>query len=88
MAVVYATLIIKGKKTFADVPERLKEKVKEVLIDLDCGELAEQKNRLGDRQKSPGYFLIIQHISEGQKRGIQTRINDTVRIRKVNKYAK
>ena len=27
MAVVYATLIIKGKKTFADVPERLKEKV-------------------------------------------------------------
>ena len=35
MAVVYATLIIKGKKTFADVPERLKEKVKEVLIDLD-----------------------------------------------------
>ena len=41
MAVVYATLIIKCKKTFADVPERLKEKVKEVLIDLDCGELAE-----------------------------------------------
>ena len=41
MAVVYATLIIKGKNTFADVPERLKEKVKEVLIDLDCGELAE-----------------------------------------------
>ena len=41
MAVVYATLIIKGKKTFADVPERLKERVKEVLIDLDCGELAE-----------------------------------------------
>ncbi|MEI3222769.1 MAG: CD1375 family protein [Dorea sp.] len=41
MAVVYATLIIKGKKTFADVPERLKEKVKEVLVDLDCGELAE-----------------------------------------------
>lgn len=41
MAVVYATLIIKGKKTFADVPERLKEKVKEVLIDLDCGEFAE-----------------------------------------------
>ena len=41
MAVVYATLIIKGKKTFADVPERLKEKVNEVLVDLDCGELAE-----------------------------------------------
>lgn len=36
MAVVYATLIIKGKKTFAQVPDRLKEQVKEVLIDLDC----------------------------------------------------
>nr|WP_270606774.1 CD1375 family protein [Coprococcus sp. LG100-32] len=41
MAVVYATLIIKGKKTFAEVPDRIKDKVKEVLIDLDCPELAE-----------------------------------------------
>lgn len=41
MAVVYATLIIKGKKTFADVPVRIQEQVKEVLIDLDCPELAE-----------------------------------------------
>lgn len=41
MAVVYATLIIKGKKTFADVPGRIKEQVKQVLIDLDCGDLAE-----------------------------------------------
>ena len=41
MAVVYATLIIKGKKDFADVPERIKEQVKAVLIDLDCGDLAE-----------------------------------------------
>ena len=41
MAVIYATLIIKGKKTYAEVPERIKEQVKEVLIDLDCGELAE-----------------------------------------------
>lgn len=41
MAVVYATLIIKGKKTFADVPDRIKEQVKEVLIDLDCPELTE-----------------------------------------------
>ena len=37
MAVIYATLIIKGKKDFADVPERIKELVK----DLDCGELAQ-----------------------------------------------
>lgn len=25
MAVIYATLIIKGKKTFADVPEKIKD---------------------------------------------------------------
>lgn len=41
MAVVYATLIIKGKKEFADVPARIREQVKAVLIDLECGELAE-----------------------------------------------
>ena len=41
MAVVYATLIIKGKKTFADVPARIQEQVKKVLIDLDCGDLAQ-----------------------------------------------
>ena len=41
MAVVYATLIIKGRKTFADVPARLREQVKQILIDLDCGELAD-----------------------------------------------
>lgn len=41
MAVVYATLIIKGKKDFADVPEKIKGKVKEVLTDLDCLDLAE-----------------------------------------------
>lgn len=41
MAIIYATLIIKGKKTFADVPEKIKDKVKEVLIDLDCSELSE-----------------------------------------------
>lgn len=38
MAVVYATLIVKGKKTFTDVPARIQE---QVLIDLDCPELAE-----------------------------------------------
>ena len=41
MAVVYATLIIKGRKTFADVPARLREQVKQILIDLDCAKLAE-----------------------------------------------
>lgn len=41
MAVIYATLIIKGKKKFSDVPDRIKDQVKEILIDLDCGDLAE-----------------------------------------------
>lgn len=41
MAKMYYLLIVKGKKTIDDVPGELKEKVKEVLIDLDCGELAE-----------------------------------------------
>lgn len=41
MAVVYETLIVKGKKNFADVPERIKDQVKAVLVDLDCPELAE-----------------------------------------------
>lgn len=40
MAVIYATLIVKGRKTFADVPVKIKEQVKEVLIDLECPELA------------------------------------------------
>ena len=39
--VIYATLIIKGKKTFAEVPAVLKDKVKEILIDLELPELAE-----------------------------------------------
>lgn len=41
MAVVYATLIIKGKKTFADVPDKIKDQVKETLDALDCGDLAQ-----------------------------------------------
>ena len=41
MAVIYATLIVKGKKTYADVPEILKEQVKQILIDLEVPELAE-----------------------------------------------
>lgn len=41
MAVIYATLIVKGKKVFADVPEKIKDKVREILIDLEVPELAE-----------------------------------------------
>ena len=41
MAVIYAALIVKGKKSIADVPEKIREQVKDVLIDLDVPELAE-----------------------------------------------
>lgn len=41
MAVVYATLIIKGKKTFSDVPATIQAQVREVLIDLDCADLVQ-----------------------------------------------
>ena len=41
MAVVYATLIVRGAKEFSEVPAKIKEQVKQVLIDLDCAELAE-----------------------------------------------
>ncbi len=41
MARIYEELIVKGKKNFADVPARIKEQVKQVLIDLDLAELAE-----------------------------------------------
>lgn len=40
MAVAYATLIVNGKRTFAQVPALLREKVRQVLTDLECPELA------------------------------------------------
>ena len=40
VAIIYATLIIKGRKTFAQVPAVIKEDVRQVLIDLDCEYLA------------------------------------------------
>lgn len=41
MAVIYATLIVKGKKTFTQVPAILKDQVRQILIDLELPELAE-----------------------------------------------
>lgn len=41
MAVIYATLIVKGKKTFAQVPAAIKDQVREILIDLEVPELAQ-----------------------------------------------
>jgi len=39
MAVIYATLIIKGYKKFSEVPDALKEKVREILEQLEVPEL-------------------------------------------------
>lgn len=35
MAVVYATLIVKGKKTIDQVPALIREQVREILADLE-----------------------------------------------------
>jgi hypothetical protein len=40
LSILYAQLIIKGRRTFKMVPARIKEHVKQVLIDLGAGELA------------------------------------------------
>ena len=39
IAMLWANQIILGKKTFADVPRLLKDKVRELLIEAGCGEL-------------------------------------------------
>lgn len=42
MAMLWAQQIILGKKTFAQVPKLLKDKVREILEDSGMGELAEE----------------------------------------------
>lgn len=42
MVAIYVALIVKGKRTYAQVPERLKAQVKQMLIDLDLEELAQE----------------------------------------------
>ena len=39
MAMIWAQQIMLGKKTFAQVPRLLKEKVRELLIDSGCEDL-------------------------------------------------
>jgi len=41
MAMFFAQRVILGKTVFADVPEVLKEQVREILIDSGLGELAQ-----------------------------------------------
>ena len=40
MDVIYATLIVRGYRTFTQVPLTLKERVRQVLIELDMEDLA------------------------------------------------
>lgn len=40
MAVIYVALIVKGKRTFAQVPALIKEQVRELLVDLELEDLA------------------------------------------------
>lgn len=42
MAIIYATLIVKGKKTFVQVPDKIKDQVRQVLIDLECEDLIKE----------------------------------------------
>lgn len=39
MAMIYVALIIKGKRDYASVPEVIKPKVRELLVDLELEEL-------------------------------------------------
>ena len=39
MAVIYVALIVKGKRTYASVPQVIKPQVKEILIDLELSDL-------------------------------------------------
>ena len=39
MDVIYATLIVRGYRTYSQVPLTLKERVKQVLIELDMEDL-------------------------------------------------
>lgn len=65
MAVIYATLIIKGVKKFSEVPDKIKDKVRQVLIDLECDHLIEGQARqnskgitIPNHNKNP-YMKII-----------------------------
>lgn len=43
MSMVYVSLIVKGKKKFSDVPDRLKDQVRQILIDIDCEHLINEE---------------------------------------------
>lgn len=42
LAMLYVNLIVKGLRKFSEVPEKLKSKVKELLIDSDLEDLTKE----------------------------------------------
>ena len=42
LAMLYVNLIVKGLRKFSDVPSRLKEKVKELLVEQDLEDLTKE----------------------------------------------
>ena len=42
LAMLWANQIILGKKTFSQVPAKLKDKVREILIDAGCEDLIDE----------------------------------------------
>lgn len=40
MAMVYVSLIVKGRKTFSQVPATIKEQVRQILVDCELEYLA------------------------------------------------
>lgn len=42
LAMLWANQIILGKKTFSQVPAKLKEQVREILIDCGCEDLIDE----------------------------------------------
>ena len=51
LSILYAQLIIRGKRTFKSVPSKLKPYVKQALIDLDAGELAVEDDETSSNDK-------------------------------------
>lgn len=43
MSLVYVSLIIKGRKKFSDVPDRLKDEVRSYLIDMELEYLIDEE---------------------------------------------
>ena len=43
MAAIYVALIVKGKRTFSSIPERIKPEVREMLIDLELEYLIDEE---------------------------------------------